>query len=490
MSTPGGPAMPADIVGAVREATENAGRRPTAGRFSLTAAGASEKIIAPILGIYLGYAVVRLPEVFTFLAIPKLPMILMAIFILLLLVAVPGDAWRAIWQSSKPLRLMTIIVALAVITAPIGIWPSGSFSVLQNRYIISVVIFLAVAIFLRDRVGMRRAVMLFVLCTAAVSADAIRSYDPNAMIYDDDGVPLDPATIAARPELRRITVGVSLDSNDFGAVLCLAFPLALWLSVGNFFRRVFWTGMAGVMIGAVTLTQSRGSMLGFGAAAVILIGAGARGWRRIVTLVLMAGGAGVFVMMATGIGAFARFSDFSEDDYNISGSEGRWHFWKQGFVWMLKRPWGYGILNYPTYFGILNGPEKSAHSSWVQYGVELGVAGLATFALLCWTLWHGLSLQRRQAALLAPQDPRAAEEATLAGHMMAMLAGVLVTGSFLSNAYYPLMYMALGLAAATLLGSPLPKAPKPVPAAEVAAPAGPAGIRRKRPPRPGAPPGR
>jgi hypothetical protein len=32
---------------------------------------------------------------------------------------------------------------------------------------------------------------------------------------------------------------------------------------------------------------------------------------------------------------------------------------------------------------------------------------------------------------------------------------VLVTGSFLSNAYYPLMYMALGMAAATMLGSPL-----------------------------------
>jgi hypothetical protein len=45
-------------------------------------------------------------------------------------------------------------------------------------------------------------------------------------------------------------------------------------------------------------------------------------------------------------------------------------------------------------------------------------------------------------------------EAVLNGHMLAMLAGVLVTGSFLSNAYYPLTYMALGIAAAALLGSP------------------------------------
>ena len=173
-------------------------------------------------------------------------------------------------------------------------------------------------------------------------------------------------------------------------------------------------------------------------------------------------------MMAAGIGAAGRFSDFGSNDYNVAGNEGRMFFWRQGFVWMLKRPWGYGITNFSTYFGILNGQERAAHSSWVQYGVELGIAGLVLFVMLCVVLVKGLRRLRKQAAALRERYPAAKDEEILAGHVLAMLAGVLVTGSFLSNAYYPLMYMALGMAGATLLGSPLTEhlpAPHSAPAA-------------------------
>jgi hypothetical protein len=93
---------------------------------------------------------------------------------------------------------------------------------------------------------------------------------------------------------------------------------------------------------------------------------------------------------------------------------------------------------------------------WVQYGVELGVAGLATIVFLCWYLVNR-NRRLRKLALTNRQSPGdlADRDAVLHGHMLAMLAGLLVTGSFLSNAYYPLTYMALGMAAAALLGSPL-----------------------------------
>ena len=90
----------------------------------------------------------------------------------------------------------------------------------------------------------------------------------------------------------------------------------------------------------------------------------------------MAGGVAIFAILATGIGANERFGDLSMDDYNVSGNEGRFYYWRQGVVWMIKRPWGYGLGNYGTYFGMLNGEERAAHSTWVQYGVDLGVAGL------------------------------------------------------------------------------------------------------------------
>jgi hypothetical protein len=445
-----------DVVAAVRQAAEAAPKRPRAGVFSLLAGSPVEAIFAPLVGLYLGFAVVRLPEVFQAVAIPHLPMILMLMFIAILGFSIPGSAWTLVWKRAKALRIVAGLVAVATITAPLGIWPSESLQFLQEHYLIAVIVFVTCLVLLRDRRNFRTAITIYVLCTTAVCVNVLHTYDPNAVIYNDDGNPIDPDELAERPELRRLkSVGVSLDPNDFGAILATTFPLALWLSVGSLRRRVFWTGIAGLMVAAVVPTQSRGSELGFIVVAAVIVTIGARGWRRWMSTALIVGCVGLFVIMASGIGAGARFSDFGTADYNVAGNGGRMFFWRQGFIWMLKRPWGYGITNYSTYFGMLNGEERAAHSSWVQYGVELGIAGLVLFVTLCVVLVKGLRQLRQQAAALREFHPAAKDEEILAGHMLAVLAGVLVTGTFLSNAYYPLMYMALGLAGATLLGSPL-----------------------------------
>lgn len=444
-----------DVVAAVRQAAEAVPRRSRAGLFSLLTGSPVETILAPLVGLYLGFAVVRLPEVFQAVAIPHLPMILMLVFIAILGLAIPAGAWSLVWKRAPALRIVAGLVVVAIVTAPLGIWPSESLQFLRERYIVAVLVFVTCLVLLRDRRNFRTAVTIYVLCSATVCVNVLHTYDPD-VVLDEDGNQIDPDILAARPELRRLaSVGVSLDSNDFGAILATTFPLALWLSVGSLRRRVFWTGIAGLMVAAVVPTQSRGSELGFVAVAAVIVTVGARGWRRWMSTALIVGCVGLFVMMASGIGAGGRFSDFGAEDYNIAGNEGRMFFWKQGFVWMLKRPWGYGIANFPTYFGMLNGPERAAHSSWVQYGMELGIAGLVLFVTLCVGLVKGLRQLRKLAAALRERHPAAKDEEILAGHMLAMLAGVLVTGTFLSNAYYPLMYMALGMAGATLLGSPL-----------------------------------
>ncbi|MBP6442596.1 MAG: O-antigen ligase family protein [Gemmatimonadales bacterium] len=470
----------ADLLGSIRAATSAAPQAPRRGfgGFSLATAGRGELALAPFVGLYLGYAVVRLPEVFAAFEIPKGPMIMMLIFVAMLALAIPPEAWKQIWERSKPMRLVCVLLGIVVVTMPLGIWPSGSFDFLRQRYLISFVIFLTCLVLLRDRRALRIAAAVFVLSVTAVSANVLDTYDPNALILNEDGEPIDPDVLAARPELRRLaTVGIGLDSNDFGAIVVAAFPLALWLSVGSFWRRLFWTGAAGVMVMAVVPTQSRGSMLGLVAAAAVVVGAGARGWRRLLSMGLVAAAVGGFVYMAVKSGAGDRFSDFGGDDYNL-GNDGRIFFWKQGMVWMIKRPWGYGIANFPTYFGMLNQQDRAAHSSWVQVGMELGVAGLITFGALCATLIAGLRKMAKAANAARSLRADAAEHEVQAGHMLAMLTGVLVTGSFLSNAYYPMMYMALGLAAATLLGSPFTLAPPPAPSTPEPVPS--SGGRRRR----------
>ena len=457
-----------DVVAAVRKVTDTAPKRSRGGLFSLVSASPIERLFAPVIGLYLGYTVVRLPEVFQWLAVPHLPMVLMLIFIGILAVTIPGHGWTLFWRTSKPLRIVAGLLFVAIVTAPLGIWPSESIHFVGDRYLTAVLIFVSCLVVLRDRRSLRVVVAIYVLCAATVSVKVLHDYDPNAVVYNEDGDPYSPEALAARPELHRLkSVGVSLDPNDFGAILCTTFPLALWLSVGSFGRRVFWTGIAVLFVVAVVPTQSRGSELGFIAGAIVVVSLGARGWRRWLSAGLIVACIAMFVMMATGIGAGGRFATFGGEDYNTSGNEGRLFFWRQGFIWMLKRPWGYGISNYSTYFGILNRQERAAHSSWVQYGMELGVAGLVLFVMLCVLLVKGLRQLRLHAAALRAHDPAAKDEEILAGHMLAVMAGVLVTGSFLSNAYYPLMYMSLGLAAAVLIGSPLATAilaAKPAPA--------------------------
>jgi hypothetical protein len=449
---------PTDVVSVVRQAAAAAAKQPRRSPFAQVMSSPAQRMVAPILGLYLGYAVVRLPEVFPVLALPHLPMILMVLFIGVLAITVPSGGWSILWRGSRPLRIVIALLGLVVVTAPLGIWPSESVLFLGQHYITDTVIFVCCLVFLRDRRNFRVAIAIYVLATAAVSLHVVRTYDPNAIVYNEDGYEVDPHIVAENPELRRLkSVGESLDPNDFGAILSTSFPLALWLSVGSFRRRVFWTGIAGLMVLALVPTQSRGSELGLAAAAVVIIAVGARGWRRWFSGGLIVVSVAVFIVMATGIGASGRFASFGADDYNVAGNEGRLFFWKQGMVWMLKRPWGYGISNFPTYFGMLNRQERAAHSSWVQYGMELGVTGLYLFISLCTYLVKGLRTLRKKAAALRDQYAAARSEDTLIGHMLAMMAGVLVTGTFLSNAYYPLMYMALGLAAATLLGTPLPE---------------------------------
>lgn len=448
-------ASTADLVRAATAST-GGGRRFGLGGFSLSEGGSAERWIAPFLGLYLGWAVARIPEVFPAVAVPKLPMVLLLVFMIILATAIPPEAWEKVWQESIPLRFVTALAALSVITAPLGIWFGGSFWFLRNRYVISVVIFLACLIFLRDRRSLRMAVTIFILCVAAIALYTLMNYDPNAPVYDEYGNLLDPSDVSI--ERQRVVVSLSLDSNDWGAILATSTPLAVWLSAGSFWRRIFWGSIALLLIAGVVPTASRGSLLGLIAAGLVLVSVGATGWRRILMLSLVGGAGFVFSMVATQ-GQLGRFFDFGTDDYNVAGNEGRLYFWRQGMVWMLKRPWGYGIDNFPTYFGWLNGPDRAAHSMWVQYGMELGVLGLVSAVGLSWFLfrrmrrWRKEALARRRAA-----GDTMDREALLLGHVMAMLAGTLVTGSFLSNAYYPLTYMAFGIAAAALLGSPLREA--------------------------------
>ncbi len=422
----------------VDQVTQLLGTAPVAGQrrrragFSLTEVSPAIRAMAFLFGVFLSYAVLRIHELYAVFNIPRLPFLMAVATASAIVLAVPLSGWRQIYEAAPSIGWQALLVALAVMTAPIGIWPGGSINSLLTSYSISLAAFFASVVFLRDR----RALGTTIRVMAATAA----SMAIFVLLHGQD----DPGPDG------RVWLSWTLDPNDLAMLFVALIPLALYRAQRKGPRSMGWYAIAALFLAAIVPTQSRGAILGLGAIAMTLIAFGQSGWRR--SLYLLGTGCaavGVFIF-ANALGATERLGDFS--DY--AGGESRTAIWKRGLVWMSWRPWGYGLDNFPIYFGWMNGNERAAHNSFVQIGVELGLLGLLAFAMLFLHTGRDLLRQRRHAMSLSASDPAARGEANLVSYVLAMMAGTATTGFFLSKAYAGIMLFVQGVGIATLVGYP------------------------------------
>lgn len=402
--------------------------------------------MAGVFGVYLSYSVLRLQELYPVLAVPHLPMIMSIVVAVGVLAATSTAGWKYIWNDLMAVRWQALLVVLSVVTAPIGIWMGGSLHFVMWQYSLSVVVFISTVVLLRDRRAMTAALTL-VLATATVVA--AYTFSSSAQIMGESG---------------RVRLGVTLDPNDLAQILVALAPLALAMGMGRGWWKRIWIVSAILMAIAIVPTQSRGGELGLAVVALVLMGNGTSRWRRFVNIIGVVVVAAGFVLVAHQNGA-SRMDSFS--DY--SGGEGRLAIWKRGIYWMVTRPWGYGADNFALYFGWLNGPERAAHNSFVEIGMELGVMGLTAFTMIWFVVIRALVRQRAHARALIARIPAARREATLAMLMIASCAGTIVTGFFLAKAYAAVTLFIQGLACAVLLGYPYRDESAPVRVPEVPA---------------------
>jgi hypothetical protein len=399
--------------------------------WSATEVSPGVRATAALFGLYLSYAVLRLQELYPVLAVNHLPMIMSGCIMIVVLASMTSSGWRQIWQLVPAVQWEAVVVALAFVTAPIGIWMSGSIYFAVTQYAVSVIVFISSVVLLRDRRSMKVALTVLLL-SAAVVVQYTLSAAAKTMGHSG-----------------RVDFGVSLDPNDLSQLFVSLVPLALYRGqVGKAWNRL-WIGLAILLVIAVVPTQSRGAELGLAVVALVLISSGTSPLRRTINVVGVLACIAGFILVAHGSGA-DRMSDFS--DY--SGGEGRMAIWKRGIYWMITRPWGYGINNFETYFGWLNGNGRAAHNSFVQIGMELGVAGLLAFTMIWFLLIRGLVRQRQHATQLTRTVPEARSEAVLATMTIASAAGTIVTGFFLAKAYASVTLFVQGLGCAVLLGYP------------------------------------
>jgi O-antigen ligase len=273
------------------------------------------------------------------------------------------------------------------------------------------------------------------------------------------GVQVLGCTLFAFMALTRFEVGaegrwmelVFYDANDLGLLIVSTLPMAVYgLWRGGTFRRLTMVAAASILFLALAQTGSRGAFFGLIAALgtmllfMRVVGPGRR-------LALATVGAVAFLVLAPATYKESLVALVTpSSDYNWSGETGRLELWQRGMGYMVDRPMlGVGLDAFPVAEGRISALAdrqgygvglkwSAAHNSFVQAGAELGVLGLLFFAGM---LYLAFDSCRRVAIWARGRD---AQLAAMAQVLAASLAGFVVSGLFLSQAYAAFLFALLG----------------------------------------------
>jgi len=267
----------------------------------------------------------------------------------------------------------------------------------------------------------------------------------------------------------RVGGGSTYDANDLGLHLVVTLPIAITqgLTTASRLWKIIFFGTSPFFIVGIIATQSRGAFLGLvivGLAALNLKELGLPRKKLIIPLVVLAM---VFAAYA-GQHYKERMSTILEDVSRITAGSGRVLIWKRALVMAKDNPFlGVGPDAFETAYGSYLSSERftgdlspdseteawaargwaTAHNSYLLVLVELGIPGLLIFIAFIMRCFRNL----RNIRALSPQQieptPKFLKQA--AGLKLA-LVGYLTCAFFLSQPYYPYLYIILFMSAAML----------------------------------------
>jgi O-antigen ligase len=326
--------------------------------------------------------------------------------------------------------LVTAYWLIIVLTVPFAMWPGLAFGIVRS-FLPGVVLVLAMLMCARDS---RSAYILQVGMVLLIAAYALYVM-----------------TLGRITGAGRLDPGAGMyDSNDMAAMLALSFPLAVGLArTGRGRMRLIMAGVGVLVVAVILASGSRGGLLGLGAGAVVLA-LGMRGTARLAAVSAVAVAVAGLWLFSPSFQARVESMTNLEDDYNLTDEVGRKAVWERGRQYIRENPvLGVGAGNFPvaegeyfrvTYIGLRGGKWSSAHNAYIQAYAELGLIGGTLFVAMLlygvlrgWRLWRGVRLVGGGLA----HRPE----------LLAGLAAFLMSGIFLSHAYFLPLVALLGLIA-------------------------------------------
>ena len=329
-------------------------------------------------------------------------------------------------MSNPVFRWLLAMLAWAVVTAPLALWPTLAVS---SAVSILLPILMMTFVILACEPNARNLYLLKLGLMGGAAAHGLwllikRDFDSRY----------------------RMGSVASLDSNDLAVLMVIAFPFSVSMALHSRGKRRWIAVLAAVVfLTVVVYTSSRGGTLAMVATGLVYV-ASAKGFRRgLAFILLLVGGLLTWNLAPANFRTAMRSITNLESDYNTFEYDGRKAIWARARGYIKENPVaGVGMLNFSVAEGNYltaagtRGKWSNTHNMYLQVTSELGFVGAIIFlSLLGLAAAKAWALRR---PLWSNPELRSGQPEYLAA-----LAGAAAGGYFLSHAYFYPLYALVAL---------------------------------------------
>ena len=332
----------------------------------------------------------------------------------------------------REINLVLLIGVAALLSIPLAEDPGGGWTTFTDMLLKTLVIFVVIVNVVRTELRLKLLILLVLGVSIYLSINAINDY--RAGVFATGALETHDLRIAGRIK------GLFENSNDLALHLVTMIPIAVALGISgrNPFKKLVYFGLTGLMVGAVTVTFSRGGFIGLVAATFVLVRRLGKK-NRVTTTAALVFAVILFVGLAPG--AFSnRLSTIFNSAADLTGSSSqRTEVLKRSFWVMLRYPvFGVGIGN----FRHKSPRNLETHNAYTQVGAELGVAAMVVYIMfLIYPLRRMRAIEKQ-----AESNPDQRRFYYLSIGLQASLIGFMFSSFFAAVAYQWYIYYLVGYA--------------------------------------------